>query len=109
MQGMKAELKYLLSQPLIAKGVIKNYITSGSTSIVDDLLAGGCKLLSYHRCGVVFDGHVFLVNDTMVGLKKAKAGSEMTLIKKKKKKTPQVNSVKKEEFDEEWAGISAAV
>jgi ATP-dependent RNA helicase DDX24/MAK5 len=44
MQGMKAELKYLLSQPLIAKGVIKNYITSGSTSIVDDLLAGGCKL-----------------------------------------------------------------
>ncbi|KAF8171500.1 ATP-dependent RNA helicase [Pholiota molesta] len=90
MQGMKAELKYLLSQPLIAKGVIKNYITSGSTSIVDDLLAGG-------------------LNDTMVGLKKAEAGSEMTLIKKKKKKTPQVNSVMKDEFDEEWTGISAAV
>jgi ATP-dependent RNA helicase DDX24/MAK5 len=49
------------------------------------------------------------VNDTMVGLKKAEAGSEMTLIKKKKKRTPQVNAVKKDEFDEEWTGISAAV
>ncbi|KAF9475121.1 DEAD-domain-containing protein [Pholiota conissans] len=89
MQSMKAELKYLLSQPLIAKGVIRNYITSGSTSIVDDLLSGD-------------------LNETMVGLKKAEAGSEMTLVKKKKKKIPQVNAVKKEEFEEEWSGIAAA-
>lgn len=44
----------------------------------------------------------------MVGMKKAEAGSEMTLVKKKKKKTTQVlASVKPEEFEEEWTGIVA--
>lgn len=40
MAALKAELKRLLSQPLIAKGILTRYITSGSRSIVDDLLAG---------------------------------------------------------------------
>jgi ATP-dependent RNA helicase DDX24/MAK5 len=40
MSSMKAELKYLLSQPLIARGISTRYITSGSRLIVDDLLAG---------------------------------------------------------------------
>lgn len=40
MASMKAELKYLLSQPLIVRGISTRYITSGSRSIVDDLLAG---------------------------------------------------------------------
>lgn len=40
--GLKAELKRLLSQPLIARGVSTRYITSGSRPIVDDLIAGEC-------------------------------------------------------------------
>ena len=40
---LKAELKQLLSQPLIAKGISTRYITSGSRPIVDDLIAGECK------------------------------------------------------------------
>ena len=40
MSALKAELKRLLSQPLIAKGISTRYITSGSRPIVDDLLAG---------------------------------------------------------------------
>lgn len=42
--ALKAELKHLLSQPLIAKGISTRYITSGSRPIVDDLIAGECKL-----------------------------------------------------------------
>ena len=40
MARMKAELKHLLSQPLIARGISTRYLTSGSRPIVDDLLAG---------------------------------------------------------------------
>lgn len=39
------------------------------------------------------------VNEVMVGLKKAEAGSEMIVIK----------TVSKEKFEEEWGGISANV
>ena len=42
--AMKAELKALLLQPLIARGVSTRYITSGSRSIVDDVVQGNCEL-----------------------------------------------------------------
>lgn len=51
MQSMKAELKHLLAQPLLARGVIKNYITSGSVSIVDDLIAGNRAFICLIRVG----------------------------------------------------------
>ncbi|KAG6908421.1 hypothetical protein DXG01_004714 [Tephrocybe rancida] len=73
---LKAELKHLLSQPLIARGVSARYITSGSRPIVDDLIAGES-------------------NETMVGLKKEDAGNNLAAQKKK--------PVKQE--DEEWGGI----
>lgn len=38
--ALKAELKELLAQPLIARGVSTRYITSGSLSIVDDMVLG---------------------------------------------------------------------
>lgn len=38
--ALKAELKELLAQPLIARGVSTRYITSGSRPIVDDVMAG---------------------------------------------------------------------
>ncbi|KAF5381368.1 hypothetical protein D9615_008304 [Tricholomella constricta] len=79
--ALKAELKHLLSQPLIARGVFAKYITSGSRQIVDDLIAGAN-------------------NETMVGLTKAEAGSSLVAPKKKKKQP-----VKEEH--EEWEGISA--
>jgi len=49
MQGMKVELKRLLSQPLLAKGISARYITSGSRPIVDDLLAGERECLSFEH------------------------------------------------------------
>ncbi|KAG6841095.1 hypothetical protein C0991_001902 [Blastosporella zonata] len=79
--ALKAELKQLLSQPLIARGVSAKYITSGSRPIVDDLIAGAS-------------------HETMVGLKKEDAGNNL-VVQKKKKKQP----VKEEE--EEWGGIDA--
>ncbi|KAH8107536.1 DEAD-domain-containing protein [Phellopilus nigrolimitatus] len=36
--ALKAELKHLLSQPLIAHGVMKKYITSGARNVVSELL-----------------------------------------------------------------------
>lgn len=40
--AMKAKLREMLSQPLIARGISTAFITSGSHRIVDDLLAGDC-------------------------------------------------------------------
>ncbi|CAA7264354.1 unnamed protein product [Cyclocybe aegerita] len=87
MAALKAELKHLLSQPLIARGISAKYITSGSRPIVDDLISGE-------------------FNEAMLGLKKMEAGSELVSAKKKKKAKP-ITSVKKEEMEEEWAGITA--
>ena len=38
-EGLKAELKTLLKEPLVARGVSAKYPTSGSKVIIDDLLA----------------------------------------------------------------------
>ncbi|KAG6837085.1 hypothetical protein H0H93_014977 [Arthromyces matolae] len=78
--ALKAELKHLLSQPLMARGVSAKYITSGSRPIVDDLLTG-----SNH--------------ETMLGLKKQDAGNSLLAPKKKKKRAV------KEDFAE-WDGIA---
>ncbi|KAH9937987.1 DEAD-domain-containing protein [Amylocystis lapponica] len=78
--SLKAELKRLLAQPLVARGVSTRYITSGSTLIADDMLTG-----EYH--------------ETMVGLKIRGAGSD--LVPARKRKVEQ----KEEEF-EEWNGIA---
>lgn len=46
LNGMKAELKRLLAQPLVARGVSTKYITSGSRPIVDDIVRGDCEFLA---------------------------------------------------------------
>lgn len=38
--SLKNELSHLLSQPLVARGVSTKYITSGSRTVVDDIVAG---------------------------------------------------------------------
>ena len=43
--ALKAELKALLAQPLVARGVSTRYITSGVRSIADDFVAGECTWL----------------------------------------------------------------
>ena len=40
--ALKAELKHMLSQPLLAQGVSVKYITSGSRPIADSLLDENC-------------------------------------------------------------------
>ncbi|KAF7351230.1 DEAD-domain-containing protein [Mycena sanguinolenta] len=81
---MKAELKRLLAQPLVARGVSTRYITSGSKPIVDDLLAGE-------------------FNEAMVGVKKTEAGNDLVVGKKNKSKV-----IPKQAKEEEWHGIEAS-
>ena len=107
MASMKAELKHLLSQPLIAQGISTRYITSGSRLIVDDLLAGNREFI-YILLGLNSDRlkNNKKVNAAMVGLKKAEAGSDMIVAKEKKKKKKQLEG-SKEDVEEEWGGITA--
>lgn len=81
--NLKAELKQLLAQPLVARGVSTRYITSGSRSIVDDLIAGE-------------------FNEAMVGIKKTEAGDDLVAMKRKGV-APKV--VINEAEEEEWHGI----
>jgi ATP-dependent RNA helicase DDX24/MAK5 len=83
---LKAELKHLLSQPLVAKGVSTRYITSGSRPIVDDLIAGECKLSCLVNIQSIWLTHILTDHETMLGLKKAEAGSDLVPRKKKKAK-----------------------
>ncbi|KAJ3559382.1 hypothetical protein NM688_g382 [Phlebia brevispora] len=78
--ALKEELRVLLAQPLIARGVSTRYITSGSKPIVDNIIAG--------------ENH-----ETMVGLPKSVAVSDVAPAKRKK-------STKQEEY-EEWTGFDA--
>ncbi|KAJ8487527.1 hypothetical protein ONZ45_g14294 [Pleurotus djamor] len=81
---LKAELKRMLAQPLVARGVSTRYITSGSRPIVDDMLAGE-------------------TNETLIGLKKTAAGADIDIARQKKSKRPQLKS----RVYEEWNGISS--
>ncbi|KAK0237853.1 ATP-dependent RNA helicase [Armillaria nabsnona] len=83
--AMKAELKAMLAQPLIAKGISTRYITSGSRPIVDDLIAG-----EYH--------------EAMLGVRKSEARTDLALAKQKRKKKSTV-SVDDEDDGEEWHGV----
>ena len=50
--ALKVELKAMLAQPLVARGVSTRYITSGVHSIADDMVAGECTLppVGVFRC-----------------------------------------------------------
>ena len=47
--SLKAELKQLLAQPLIARGISTRYITSGSRPIVDNMIVGDCTCCIFVR------------------------------------------------------------
>ncbi|KAI0322899.1 P-loop containing nucleoside triphosphate hydrolase protein [Amylostereum chailletii] len=82
--GLKAELKRLLAQPLVARGVSTRYITSGSTPIVDDILSG-----DYHQ--------------GMIGAKNSKAGSDLVAARKERKKKRKDDVVEVPE----WTGFGS--
>ncbi|KAJ7598923.1 ATP-dependent RNA helicase [Mycena floridula] len=63
--ALKAQLKHLLAQPLLARGVSTRYITSGSNPIVESLLGGS---------------H----NETFLGLDKSQAGMDVIANRKRK-------------------------
>jgi len=87
--AMKAELKRLLAQPLLASGAYKKYLTSGSRSFVDELLNSqpGEGLMGFSR------------TDAKSDLLGGKMGGK----KKKAKKTAIIKSSK----DEEWTGFDS--
>ncbi|KAI6000111.1 ATP-dependent RNA helicase [Pisolithus marmoratus] len=63
--SLKAELRELLSKPLLARGASTKYITFGSRPIADDLLEGNA-------------------HETMLGLKRTDAGDDLVAAKTKK-------------------------
>ncbi|KAI0281809.1 P-loop containing nucleoside triphosphate hydrolase protein [Russula aff. rugulosa BPL654] len=75
---LKAELRGLLKQPLVARGVSTRYVTSGSNPIAHDMLSG-----EYH--------------EGMIGVRKAEAGADIGTEKGTKEKLGVF---------EEWTGIS---
>ncbi|KAG2008212.1 ATP-dependent rRNA helicase RRP3 [Coprinopsis cinerea AmutBmut pab1-1] len=71
--SLKAELKQMLAQPLVARGISAKYITSGSRPVVDDLLAG-------------------TINPAMIGVKQVQAREEVRVAKKPKKQQKKKGS-----------------
>ncbi|KAF9652598.1 DEAD-domain-containing protein [Thelephora ganbajun] len=78
-KDQKLRLKQLLTQPLLAQGISKRYITSGSNPIVHELLAGTS-------------------HETMIGVKKTSAGSD--LLRKRVKRSSKRGY-------EEWSGFGS--
>lgn len=114
--SMKAELKRLLAEPLVARGVSTRYITSGSRPIIDDILSGDCECANSFiflsiQWLLVWFSDCLIDHEGMVGVKKAEAGDDLIAAKKSKKtKKSKVGGVKKEEkegVEEEWTGFGS--
>ncbi|EKM77312.1 hypothetical protein AGABI1DRAFT_43493, partial [Agaricus bisporus var. burnettii JB137-S8] len=99
--ALKAQLKAMLAQPLVARGISTRYITSGSRPIVDDLLSGESMYSSWYLYNLYLDKIGILVaHEVLLGLKKAEAGSELVLKKRKKKTKASRDGVNIKEEDE---------
>ena len=104
-KDQKLQLKQLLTQPLLAQGVSKRYITSGSNPIAHELLAGesesticrcGDRTCAQWKSSPPRTGH-----GIMLGVKKTSARSDLS--KKKAKR----RSKKAEDEHEEWSGFGS--
>jgi len=112
--AMKSELKKLLAQPLIARGVSTRYITSGSRPIVDDIIAGDGEPLSCISQIMLLNSVQFVsfhrtcaVHDSMLGLKKVQAGSDIVRTKIKKAVKPKKDAAALTGKHEEWNGFGS--
>ncbi|TFK19581.1 DEAD-domain-containing protein [Coprinopsis marcescibilis] len=85
--GLKAQLKKMLAEPLIARGVSARYITSGTRPIVEDLLSGRG-------------------NTSIIGVNNDGAHSELKMVERKPKQrskpklTPQEKAQEKKKEKE---------
>jgi ATP-dependent RNA helicase DDX24/MAK5 len=101
---LKAELRELLKQPLVARGVSTRYVTSGSNPIAHDMLAGECGWINVPTTSYLSDSQTD--HEGMIGVRKTEAcaaiapGKGRTVTKENTK-----HGVEFEEF-EEWTGIS---
>jgi ATP-dependent RNA helicase DDX24/MAK5 len=101
---LKAELRELLKQPLVARGVSTRYVTSGSNPIAHDMLAGECGWINVPTTSYLSDSQTD--HEGMIGVRKTEAGADIapgkgrTVTKENTK-----HGVEFEEF-EEWTGIS---
>jgi len=101
---LKAELRELLKQPLVARGVSTRYVTSGSNPIAHDMLAGECGWIDFPTSLCLSDRQTD--HEGMIGVRKTEAGAD---IAPKKGRTATKEDAKHGvEFDEfeEWTGIS---
>ncbi|KAJ3712725.1 P-loop containing nucleoside triphosphate hydrolase protein [Lentinula raphanica] len=89
--AMKAQLRQMLSQPLLARGTSAKFLTSGSNHIVDELISGE-------------------YNEKMLGVGINDAGSDLAQAKRKKAKkqlaVKMSRKMVKDETEEEWTGIA---
>ena len=103
-KDQKLQLKQLLIQPLLAQGVSKRYVTSGSNPIAHELLAGesgsticrcGDQTCAQWKPSPLRTGH-----GIMLGVKKTSARSDLSKGKGKRRS-------KKEYEHEEWSGFGS--
>lgn len=96
---LKVELRELLKQPLVARGVSTRYVTSGTHPIAHDMLAGECRQSQFPALLCLSDS--CLDHEGMIGVRKTAAGTDVV---------PQKGRVVTKEHGvefEEWTGISA--
>lgn len=103
--SLKAELKEMLSQPLIARGVSTRYITSGSRPIANDIIAGkGESYRCFLMTGKTNGGSDpnYTVHASMLGLTRTDAGSDLASVR-----LARSVGTKQDQDLEEWSGIGS--
>lgn len=98
---LKAELRELLKQPLVARGVSTRYVTSGSNPIAHDMLAGECGWIDVPTRLYLSDSQTD--HEGMIGVRKTEAGADIA--PGKGRTVTEENTKHGVEF-EEWTGIS---
>ena len=95
---LKAELRGLLKQPLVARGVSMRYVTSGIHHIAHDILAGECRQSRFPA--LLYLSDTWLDHEGMIGVRRTAAGADV--VPRKGRLVTKEHGV---EF-EEWTGIT---
>jgi ATP-dependent RNA helicase DDX24/MAK5 len=99
---LKAELRGLLKQPLVARGVSTRYVTSGSNPIAHNMLTGDCGWFDVPTTLCLSDSQTD--HEGMIGVRKTEAGAD---IAPGKGRTVTKENTKHGGVEfEEWTGIS---
>ena len=118
--SMKAELKQMLSQPLLARGTSVRYITSGSNPLAEELLKqrSWTTTTKGEHVVMVFPGPCAVldhrsspdISSVMLGLGGGKpdAGEDVAEALKNKPKGRKKSEVKPKSEEDEWNGIETS-